>query len=314
MEETVTATGTLRPSSTAILVAETPGRLQVAHDVHNRRLAEGSVVQKGQVVVKLLGDETRLHAGLESREKSLRVAQEEVKRQHELHSRELASQRRVDEAERVLANALHAYEVSALSVAKTNLVAPISGTIMYLARSRLGTPLAQGQLVRPGQTLAEIASTALLVADIELMGQELSRLRMGMGVRLRYLGDTEPTASGELMRILPDMDPHRGTFRAEVEVENGANVLRPGMFVEATLVVGIQADAVVVSNSAVVRRDGADVAFVLDAHRASRRHVRLGLRDDEKVQVLAGLEIGERVIEGGLETLTDGARVRVLGP
>jgi multidrug efflux pump subunit AcrA (membrane-fusion protein) len=67
----------------------------------------------------------------------------------------------------------------------------------------------------------------------------------------------------------------------------------------------------VVPRFAIAQRAGRDVVFVLDGQRAVRREVVLGLGDDDKVEVREGVKAGERIIIHGLETLTDGTRVRV---
>lgn len=74
-----------------------------------------------------------------------------------------------------------------------------------------------------------------------------------------------------------------------------------------------RSDVQVVPRQAVARRAGRSVVFLLDGQRVSRRDVRLGLGDDDQVQVVDGLALGDRVVVRGLETLTDGTRVRVIG-
>ena len=79
------------------------------------------------------------------------------------------------------------------------------------------------------------------------------------------------------------------------------------------MVVEQRPDVVVVPRDAIANRAGKSVAFVLDGQRVSRRDLRLGLGDDDKVQVLDGVAEGDRVAVRGLETLTDGAGIRVVG-
>ncbi|TDI22804.1 MAG: efflux RND transporter periplasmic adaptor subunit, partial [Acidobacteria bacterium] len=109
------------------------------------------------------------------------------------------------------------------------------------------------------------------------------------------------------------MDPETHTFRAEVDVDNSRGFLRPGMFVEAAIIVERRADVAVVPRDAVTERAGRSVVFVIDGQRAVRRIVSLGLGDDDQVEVREGVTPGERIVVRGLETLTDGTRVRVVG-
>ena len=110
------------------------------------------------------------------------------------------------------------------------------------------------------------------------------------------------------------MDPQTHTFRAEVEVDNSQGFLRPGMFVEAAIIAEQRENVPVVPRDAVTQRAGQSVVFVIDGQRAVRRNVSLGLRDDNQIEVRDGVVPGERVVVRGLETLTDGTRVRVITP
>jgi multidrug efflux pump subunit AcrA (membrane-fusion protein) len=69
----------------------------------------------------------------------------------------------------------------------------------------------------------------------------------------------------------------------------------------------------VVPREAVTERGGRRVVFVLDGQRVAQREVILGLGDDDVVEVRQGVSAGDRIVVRGLETLTDGTRVRVSG-
>ena len=68
-----------------------------------------------------------------------------------------------------------------------------------------------------------------------------------------------------------------------------------------------------IPREAVTQRAGTRVVFVLRGQEVARRNVVLGLGDDDVVEVRQGLEPGEQIVVKGLETLTDGTRVRVTG-
>ena len=313
VEDLVLATGTLRTREIVSLTIETPGHLQVGRDGSGRRLAEGSVVEAGQVVFRVTGEDARLHARLESTKRSMDVAESQLQRQRELFEAQLVAEEAVQQAERDYENALYEFERSSLNAAKATKTTPIAGTILRLARDANGLPVADGQLVAAGFQVAEIAPLDTLIADIDLMGPELARVQPGLAARIGHYAFPDAALTGEVVRLSPTLDPVKHTFRAEVEVANDEGVLRPGMFVEVTVVVEQRADVNVVPREAVTDRSGKTVVFVLDGQRVSRRDVRLGLGDDDQVQVLDGLAVGDRIVVRGLETLTDGTRVRVIG-
>ena len=313
VEDLIVATGTLRARELVRLTIETPGHLQIERDPEGKRLAEGSTVAAGQTVVRVTGEDARLHARLASTRRSLAAAEAQLARRRELFAAKLASEEELHQAEERLENARYEYERGLLNAAKATLATPIAGTVLRLARDTTGQPMADGQLVGAGFVVAEIAPLDELIADIDLIGPELARMAPGLPARIRHYAYEDAAIAGEVLRLSPTMDPVRHTFRAEVAVDNGANLLRPGMFVEVAVVVERRADVQVVPHQAVATRAGRKVAFLLEGQRVSRRDVLLGLENDDQVQVLDGLALGDRVVVRGLETLTDGTRVRVIG-
>ena len=312
VEDVVVATGNLRPREIVTLDIETPGHLQVARDREGRRLAEGMRVAAGDVIARVTGEDARLHARLETTRQAMEAAKAQLDRRKELREANVASEEELQQAEERYEMALYEFERSTLNAAKATLETPIAGTILRLARDADGRPKADGQLLRAGFVVAEIAPVDELVADIDLIGPELARVEVGLAARIRHYA-YEDLFAGEVIRLSPTLDPVKHTFRAEVSVANAERLLRPGMFVEVVVVVEQRADVVVVPRDAVANRAGRSVVFILDGQRVSRRNVRLGLGDDDKVQVLEGVADGDRVAVRGLDTLTDGNNIRVVG-
>ena len=313
VEDVVGTSGLLRARDGVTIAIETPGRLQVGRNPEGERLREGAVVQAGQVVARVLGEEARLHARVTATRRSLYVAAAELRRQRELSEAKLVSQQAVQQAEGAFQNALHEYRVSSLSAAKATLATPISGTILHLAREQSGMSLADGQQVGPGFVVAVIAPTDPLVAEVHLIGPDLRRVRPGQEARISHYAFPDVVLTGRVERVLPEVDPYRQTVKAEILVANEGRILHPGMFVEVVIVVERREDVVVVPRTAVAERRGRKVVFMLDGQRVSKQTVQVGLADGERVQVLGGLTAGDVIVQRGLMSLVDGARVRVLG-
>ena len=140
-----------------------------------------------------------------------------------------------------------------------------------------------------------------------------ARLARAMPARVRHHAWHDRTFDGDVLRLAPALDPITRTLRAEVAVDNSDRMLRPGMFVEVTLIAERRAEVIVVPREAVTERGGRKVVFVLRGQKVNRREVVLGLGDDEIVEIRQGVEAGERVVVRGLETLTDDMRVSISG-
>jgi RND family efflux transporter MFP subunit len=313
IEDRIVTTGTLRTRERVVLNVETGGVLVLARDASGARLVEGSAVSEGQAIAEITGEDARLAAGLAARRRQLDNASEELESRRMLFADGIIAREEVRRAEAAYEDALLAFEQSQRTDEKTRITTPIAGVIMEIGRDDGGLPVADGQRVNSGFVVARIAPIDRLIADIDLVGPELARVRPGQTVDVRHYAVEGISLQGRVLRLSPSVDPQTHTFRAEVEVDNARRLLRPGMFVETAIIIERRQDVPVVPREAVTERNGRSVVFVVDGQRAVLRSVALGLGDDERVEVLDGVEPGERLVVRGLETLTDGTRVRVVG-
>lgn len=312
VERVITATGTLRPRSLATVNNEVPGFIYISRNSEGDRLVEGESVVVGQTLAEVTGEDARLHAGIESRRVSLENVKAELDRRRNLFEQGLIAESDLRQQEVAHEQALLEYERSKLNAAKSKLTSPIAGVILKLARNDSQLPVADGQLISPGFKIAEIAPLDRLVADVDLVGPELAQIRKGMPVRVRHFAYPEPN-EGFVQQISPSLNAQTHTFRVEIAVDNTNGNFRPGMFVEVRIIIASRTDVPVVPRNAVTRRNDASVAFVVNGQRVARREIRLGLSDDDKHEIVDGIQSGEVIVVRGLETLTDGTYVRIVG-
>ena len=314
VEDRVVATGTLRAKEAVTLRTETGGVLGIARaEGSDRRLAEGDRVEAEQTIAEITGEEVRLAAGTEATHQRYQVALQDYESKKRLIESGLMSELEFRQVETTLAEAKAEWERSRLTERRSRLVTPIAGVILRLSRDENGQPLADGQLVAAGFEVAQIAPTRTLIGDVDLIGADLKRARTGLQARIRHHAWDDHVFPGRVVRLAPAIDPLTRTLRAEVEVDNREGLLRPGMFIEVTMIADRREHVPVVPRDAVTERGGQKVVFVLVGQRVERREVVLGLGDDEIVEIRSGVEAGERIVVRGLETLSDGTRVRVSG-
>jgi RND family efflux transporter MFP subunit len=313
LEDRIVTTGTLRTPALVTLNALDTGVLEINAGPSGRRLAEGDFVDAGDEIARIVGEEVRLAARTVSARRSYEAALTELEATRELFDRGLINQTALDNMESAFEQAKVELDRSLRTEERNRLVTPIDGAILKLARDGEGQLMANGQLVSPGQLVAQIAPLDPLIADVDLIGEDIADVRVGLEARVRYYGWADKTFEGEVLRLAPTVDQRTRAMRAEVEIGNPERLLKPGMFVEVTLIGNRRADVPVVPRRAVTDRGGQRVVFVLSGQRVIRREVRLGLGDDELVEIREGVEPGERIVVRGLETLTDQMLVRVTG-
>ena len=313
VEDRIVATGTLRASEVVSLQVEVAGILDIAKDNSGRRFGEGDRIKAGQIVAQVIGEDVRLAA----RTKATQQRYEAVRNEHNankiLFEDGLIPKTTLENFQSVLEDARLEYDRSLQSEKRSQLTTPIDGVILRLARDDQGQPFASGQFVNPGLEIAQIAPINSLIADVDLVGPDVVRAAIGLTARVRHHAWENRHFSGTLGRLAPMIDPVTRAMRAEVEVENTEALLRPGMFVEVSIIKEQRKGVPVVPREALTDRGGKWVVFVLKKQQVFKQEVVLGLGDDEIVEIREGLEPGERIVTRGIETLTDQVRVRVTG-
>ncbi|NLD35856.1 MAG: efflux RND transporter periplasmic adaptor subunit [Desulfatiglans sp.] len=315
VEEKITATGTLRTTKVARLEVETGGILEFLTNKEGRRYREGDSVKAGDVIARITGDDVRLAARKEATLQRFETAKDEYESTKKLYDDGFKSRAELLKMQSGLEDARIDYEKSLNAEKRSQLTTPIDGIILRLARDRdnQSQPIAVGQYVNPGFEVARIAPTDILVADVDLVAQDVARVTEGLPARVKNYAWKNEEFNGRVVRLDPVIDPVTRALKAEIEVENHDAKLRPGMFVEVTIIREQKKDVPAVPREAVVNRGGKWVVFVLSGQRVVRKDVLLGLGDDNIVEIREGLSGGERVVTRGLETLEDQTRVRVTG-
>ncbi|MEX2488289.1 MAG: efflux RND transporter periplasmic adaptor subunit [Pseudomonadales bacterium] len=271
--------------------AQTAGEVtELVHDVSDE-------VAGGEVVLRLRAVQQR--AGLRQAEAALREANSQLaeaearyKRIADLVARQLASRAELDEvtayrdsvrARREAAQA--ALDSAAEGLAYTEVVMPYAGVIT-------DRHIEIGEVVAPGAPLFDAAALEQLrvISDIS---QELALQLQQTSRAAVYIGDERIEAVE--VTVYPRAADNTATFRVRLDLPGGTVGLLPGMFVMVGIVTGEESN-LLVPIDAVVERGEVTGVYVLDPNgRTVFRQVRLGRRQGEMREVLAGLSEGEQV-------------------
>jgi RND family efflux transporter MFP subunit len=317
VESKIVTSGNLRAPEIETLTALVSGTLQIADTINEdatqvRRLAEGDRVSAGDEIAFISGEDVRLEVGRESNQQRYNSARLDYESGRRLAEQGLLNTSDLNKLQTTMEDAKLALERSQRTEARAHLVSSIDGVVLKLARDAKGQLMTNGQLVTVGLEIAQVAPLDELIADIDLVGRDgLALVQVGQEARVSHHAWTDRDFDGTVLRIAPTVNEQTRALRAEVAVDNATGVLRPGMFVEVTLIVERHENVPVVPRRAITERGGRSVAFVLRGQRVAQVDVTLGLGDDETIEIRNGLAAGDRVVVRGLETLTDQMPVRV---
>lgn len=313
IETIILANGDLKTRARADLNSQIPGRLYIGRDRSGERFVEGKVVEAGETIAQISGIEAELHIGMEQALTNLETTRIERDRNRRLHASGTIPEADLRNSEVAFENARIEYERAKLNDANTQVTTPISGTILKLARDQEEIPIADGSLIGTGLLIAQVAPLDVLEAYVDLIGPDLSKVKIGQQVRILHYAFSDLSIQGEVVRLSPTVDPQTHTFQAVIRVDNEGEILRPGMYVRVEIITEQRLQVPVVNREAVTRRGTNHTVFVLDGQRVKLTEVQLGLADDDFYEVIEGVKPGDRVVVRGLEILTHNAQVKVLG-
>ena len=314
IENLVVTTGNLLPRVVATVNARVPGRLYHERDENGERFYEGHQVKKGDVLARIAGEEVELHLNLSTKKQTYEIAEAEYNRQKKLHEEGIITESAFEQSLQSYLNAENAYKLALQDDRNTVIEAPIDGVIVKLARNEQNTLLADESLIGNGQLVAEIADLSMLEAHIDLIGRQYGKVDVGDQARIRPSATYEEiNFTGTVTRKSPLVNPEKHTYQVVLEVPNNDLLLNPLSFVEVEVIIEQRLQVPVVSLDSVKKSsNNNDVVYIVEGQRLAERRVRLGLQDDERVEVLEGLEVGERVVFGGVENLWPGTMVNVV--
>ncbi len=307
IESLVTSTGTLRSVQEAIIVTEARGFLSLGILAEGRKPTEGLAVQQGQVIARLKNEELMVGARLESRKLAVKNMRKTLDEKEVLVKRGLVTQIEVETARKDLVDAQSDYDDALVQIKKTKVTAPISGVLSEF------TDATEKTLVDEGTQICRIVDYSQVLVDLQIPNSHIRHIELDQPVRVIDYSYPDEVFDGKISVVDPVVDPTTRTFRAVAVVDNPKGLLRPGMFVKAEIVVESHADVVLVPRELVLMRGNREVVFVEESARAQMREIETGLEDEKFVEVLKGVDEGERLITSNYETLRSRTRVCVAG-
>jgi len=303
-EQKIIATATVTAVQGVEVSAEIGGRV--------KRIAfeSGSVVNKGDVLIQL--DTASEDAQLASAEATAALAKASLARVKKLNKQNLTSQDALETAEaKVKETVAQANNVRAL-IAKKTIQAPFSGRL-GLRQVNLGQILSEGDAIVSLQTLDPI------YVDFSVPQQELSRLEPDLEVQVTVDAAPDDTFIGKIIATNPDVDLATRSVRVRAKVANPDEVLRPGMFAKATVIMPEKKTVLPVVVTAIAYATFGNSVFVIDEQTNEQtgetekvlrqQFVRLGQARGDFIDVIDGLKPGETIVTSGVFKLRSGMKV-----
>jgi membrane fusion protein, multidrug efflux system len=262
---------------------------------------EGQPIAQGALIARLEDSDLAADAARAS-------AQHEQAKSNANRSSKLAEQQVI--SEQTLEDARLALKVAAANEAqararlrKAHIRAPWSG---LAGRRRVSV----GAYVKAGDVITELARVNQVRIQFAAPERYMRQLKPGVAVDVTTPAFPDQVFTGRLAVVDPNVDPESRTVQLVARAANPRQLLKSGMSANVSVTFSERLNALMVPDEAVIAEGTQTFVFVVKADSTvAKTAVVLGTRDSSQVEVVRGLEAGQRVVRAGHQKLFEGAKV-----
>lgn len=305
-EQTLNAVGSLEAMRGVVVTADNPGRVT---DIH---FVAGAQVKAGDILISQ--DTSNESAQLRSAQASAALAKSDLDRNKELLAKGAASKSQYDSAEATYKQAVAQVDDIRSTILKKSVRAPFDG--------RLGIrQINLGQDLGTGDPIVSLQAVDPMFVNFFLPQQDLSKLDIGLEVRVTSNAVPDESFIGKITAINPEIDPSTRNVRVQATLENSKEKLLPGMFTNVKVVLPASEKVLAVPVTAVAYATYGDSVYVVTESVdektgkkqlvAQQHFVRLGRALGDFVAVEKGIDPGVKVVSTGVFKLRNGAPIAI---
>ena len=288
----------VEPNRVVTVSAEVEGR------VERILYKEGSAVCAGDLLIELNADLIRpAFEVAEAQEKRNQIERDRMKN---LVDDEATSQRDLDDAETRLAVSKAQLQEARARLERTSILAPIGGVLNDVL-------VEEGEFVQVGTPVAEVVETDTVKVVVEVPERDIAFFAVGQEAEVSVnTRGVERSLDGTITFISELADQRARCTRMELTFENKQRLLRSGQIVRVNLRRRILKNAIMIPLRAVIPMEEGKAVYVANSTEAQRREVELGIIKGDRVQIIRGLEPGDKLIIAGHGFLAPGQKVNVV--
>lgn len=302
-----------------------PGLLQAWLTADISAQVSGEIVSKAQDGAKVKKGDSLLHIEpkdyqikLNDTKSAFEKAEQALQRKTKLRNNQINTQSELEEATADYNKAKSDYDAARLALERCNITAPYDGVVDTVLPD-------VGEYVSAGTKVAKMAQLGELKAEVGIPEKDIDLVRNVQSCEVRVDAAAGKTVVGErvFLSYLPAEGAQVYTLRLKVPNQDGS--LRPGMFGNVEVIREVRQN-ILVPIYAVMVKDDQHYVFVADKYTpqpgkendprtlqtARKKPVKLGVLQGAEVEIVSGLEPGERLVAVGQRNLDDGSVMSVV--
>ena len=227
-------------------------------------------------------------------------------RTKELAQQNLVAKQDLDNAESTMKVDRAKAEASKTHLNYAHITAPFSG---YVTK----------RFLDPGANVTPNNATLFTLMDIDRMkiiinAQEKDIPSLTIGKRAIVTVDAFPGKqfTGAITRLSQAIELSTRTMAVEIDIPNNDRLLKPGMFASVTIIIDEHKDALTVPTQALLKDDRGNFVYTVSADNiAHRNEIKLGIEQNNRTEILGGLETPDRIITTGQQFVKDVGQVTI---
>jgi RND family efflux transporter MFP subunit len=317
----IEATGTVRAAQSAQLASQVMGTITRVN-VH-----EGDAVHRGQLLITI--DEAQPRAAYQSATAGLQASQQSIaaadadyalaestmQRYQMLYDKKSVSPHEFDEVNAKLAAAKARRDAAYANSAQAEAGVAEANTAVSFTRVRApfdGLVIAKladvGAMAAPGVPLLVVEDPSRFRLEVNVDESQIGLVRLGASVPVVLDSLGGQVITGKVVQVVPAADPATRTFTVKIDLPADPQI-RSGVFGRARFARG-ERESILVPQTALLHRGQLDAIYVVRKDEiAELRYISLGKAAGKDVEVLSGLDGGERIVVQPADRELTGKRV-----
>ncbi len=291
--------GTVKSDQSVTLYPESAGRIQRVV------VRAGQKVSAGQVLIEL--DNSVVQSSLAEIKTQLDLAQTLFDKQKRLWDQGIGSEVQFLQAKTQLEGLQKRLSTAQKQAAMSTVRAPFAGSVDELFAK-------QGEYAAPGMPMARLISTGGLHLELDVPETYITRLKVGQKIALDFNSiGVKTTAS--ISQVGDFINPDSRTFKVSVNLPSNGQY-KPNMMASAQ-VVDYESNGMLTLPNRLILQDtkGANYTYVFvpaqnGLGKVERRELTIGVSNNDATEVLAGLKVGEQVVDRGIRSVQPGETVK----
>lgn len=262
---------------------------------------EGKSVSKGQLLVQL--DSRSYESQLHSSEINLANLKKEYSRQKEIFKLNGISQEELEKTESSISQTESTIEQLKVSIDYCEIRAPFSGFVGL-------RNISPGSYLLQGQKITNLVNKNPIKIEFAIPSEFAGQIEVNSSVQI-VSKSSEDTLEAKVFAIEPSIDVNTRNITVKAMANNPKGKYLPGDFVQVFVKLAKMHSVIFVPAESIVPKINEQTVFIVKNGIAKETTITTGLRDDSKIQVTSGLNVGDTVMTTGLVNIIDKAKVKI---